>query len=56
MLFLIEGIPSIVLGAFVPGYWRKSGCALPAGSVRMRSTLEHNLRIEESQKDHTPFG
>jgi sugar phosphate permease len=55
MLFLLEGIPSIALGLFVP--W------LLANGVRSarwltedeKQLLEGNLRDEEARKDHLPL-
>jgi MFS family permease len=55
MLFLLEGIPSIVLGLFVP--W------LLANGIRSaqwltedeKQLLEGNLQAEEARKDHLPL-
>jgi MFS family permease len=55
MLFLIEGIPSIVLGAFVPWLLANGVRSARWLSEDEKQLLEHNLRIEESQKDHLPL-
>ena len=55
MLFLIEGIPSIVLGLFVP-WWLANGVRSAHWlSEEEKQLLEQNLRAEEAHKDHLPL-
>ena len=55
VLFLVEGIPSIVLGAFVPWLLANGVRSAHWLSEDEKRLLEENLRVEESQKDHLPF-
>jgi MFS family permease len=55
VLFLVEGIPSIVLGAFVPWLLANGVRSAHWLSEDEKRLLEQNLRVEESQKDHLPF-
>ena len=55
MLFLIEGIPSIVLGLFVPWLLANGVRSAHWLSEEEKQLLEQNLRAEEAHKDHLPL-
>ncbi|MBV8142781.1 MAG: MFS transporter [Verrucomicrobia bacterium] len=55
MLFLLEGIPSIVLGIFVPLLLANGVRSARWLNAEEKQILEQNLRAEESHQEHLPF-
>ena len=55
MLFLLEGIPSIVLGLFVPWLLANGVRSARWLSEEEKQLLEQNLQAEETHKDHLPL-
>jgi MFS family permease len=55
MLFLLEGIPSIALGIFVPWLLANSVRSANWLSEEEKQLLEQNLQAEESRKDPLPL-
>lgn len=55
MLFLLEGIPSIALGIFVPWLLANSVRSANWLSEEEKQLLEQNLQAEESRKDPLPI-
>src|ERR1700760_4502738 len=54
ILFLLEGIPSIVLGLFVPWLLANGIRSAPWLSEEEKQLLEHNLQTEDKQKESLP--
>jgi MFS family permease len=55
MLFLLEGIPSVVLGAFVPWLLANGVRSAPWLNEDEKQLLERNLQAEEVHKDQLPL-
>jgi MFS family permease len=55
MLFLVEGIPSIALGIFVPWLLADSVRSAKWLSEEEKQLLEQNLQAEEARKDQLPL-
>jgi sugar phosphate permease len=55
MLFLLEGIPSIALGLFVPFLLPNGVRSAGWLSEEEKQFLEQNLQAEEARKDHLPL-
>jgi D-galactonate transporter len=55
MLFLVEGIPSIALGIFVPWLLADSVRSAKWLSEEEKQLLEQNLQAEEARKDKLPL-
>ena len=55
MLFLLEGIPSIVLGMFVPWLLANGVRSAHWLTEEEKQLLERNLQADEARKDHLPL-